>query len=197
MEHIPGLTVIENFVSPDEEVTLVASCDGRLWSGLGISPNPELRRRTQQYGHLFSYQYRKVLEELGPLPDFVQPVLARIAEQDLSPPPNHLLVNEYEAGQGIMPHTDAPSIFGPVIMSLSLISACVMRFTNLDTGHSVDVLLPRRSMLVMTNEARYNYKHSISKELVETLPDGTSIERSRRVSFTFRQIISFTGECSK
>lgn len=48
---------------------------------------------------------RKVLEELGPLPDFVQPVLARIAEQDLSPPPNHLLVNEYEAGQGIMPHT--------------------------------------------------------------------------------------------
>lgn len=36
MEHIPGLTVIENFVSPDEEVTLVASCDGRLWSGLGI-----------------------------------------------------------------------------------------------------------------------------------------------------------------
>ncbi|GAB5588568.1 hypothetical protein Unana1_03468 [Umbelopsis nana] len=176
MEHIPGLTVIENFVSPDEEATLVASCDGRLWSGLGI---------------------RKVLEELGPLPDFVQPVLARIAVQGLSPPPNHLLVNEYEAGQGIMPHTDAPSIFGPVIMSLSLISACVMRFTNLDTGHSVDVLLPRRSMLVMTNEARYNYKHSISKDLVETLPDGTSIERSRRVSFTFRQIISFTGECSK
>ena len=57
--------------------------------------------------------------------------------------------------------------------------------------------IARRSMLVMTNEARYNYKHSISKELVETLPDGTSIERSRRVSFTFRQIISFTGECSK
>jgi hypothetical protein len=48
---------------------------------------------------------RKVLQELGPLPDFVTPVLARIADLSLSPPPNHLLVNEYEPGQGIMPHT--------------------------------------------------------------------------------------------
>ncbi|CAO3661930.1 unnamed protein product [Umbelopsis ramanniana] len=96
-----------------------------------------------------------------------------------------------------MPHTDAPSIFGDAILSLSLLSACVMKFTNVETGDTVDVLLPRRSMLVMTGEARYNYKHSISKDLIETSSDGTTIERSRRVSFTFRQIISFTGECSK
>jgi hypothetical protein len=115
---------------------------------------------------------------------------------------------------------DAPSIFGAVILSLSLLSACVMKFTNVVTGHTVDVLLrkyhlatpipqyvwlliplslfpARRSMLVMTDEARYNYKHSISKDVIETLSDGTTVERSRRVSFTFRQIISFTGECSK
>ncbi|KAI9285261.1 hypothetical protein BC943DRAFT_380383 [Umbelopsis sp. AD052] len=197
MQIIPGLTVVEDFVSPEEETHLVQCCDERQWSGLGISPNPELKRRTQQYGHLFSYQYRKVLQELGPLPDFVTPILDRIADQNLSPPPNHLLVNEYEPGQGIMPHTDAPSIFGPAILSLSLLSACVMTFTNVETGRTIDVLLPRRSMLVMTEEARYNYKHSISKDLIETLSDGTTIERSRRVSFTFRQIISFTGECSK
>ncbi|KAH8550398.1 hypothetical protein BGW37DRAFT_83957 [Umbelopsis sp. PMI_123] len=197
MQTIAGLTVIDEFVSPEEEIYLVQCCDERVWSGLGISPNPELKRRTQQYGHIFSYQYRKVLQELGPLPDFVTPVLTRIDDKNLSPSPNHLLVNEYEAGQGIMPHTDAPSIFGAVILSLSLLSACVMKFTNVVTGHTVDVLLPRRSMLVMTDEARYNYKHSISKDVIETLSDGTTVERSRRVSFTFRQIISFTGECSK
>jgi alkylated DNA repair dioxygenase AlkB len=106
-----------------------------------LSPNPELKRRTQQYGHLFSYQYRyftvssnagisskkrncylrdgwwtqfksrrKVLGELGPLPDFVTTILARIVDQGLSSPPNHLLVNEYEPGQGIMPHTGMASL---------------------------------------------------------------------------------------
>ncbi|KAG2175522.1 hypothetical protein INT43_001169 [Umbelopsis isabellina] len=198
MSSIPGLTVIEDFVSPEEEKKLVENCDQQTWSGLGVSPNPELKRRTQQYGYLFSYQYRKVLCELGPFPEFVTAVVARIADQELtSRPPNHLLVNEYEAGQGIMPHTDAPSIFGPVIMSLSLLSPCVMQFTHCETGEKIDICLPRRSMLVMTDEARYNYKHSISKDLIETLSDGTVIERSRRISFTFRTIVSFTGECSK
>lgn len=36
---------------------------------------------------------------------------------------------------------DAPSIFGEAILSLSLLSACVMKFTNVETGHTVDVLL--------------------------------------------------------
>jgi len=53
---------------------------------------------------------RKVLGELGPLPDFVTTILARIADQGLSSPPNHLLVNEYEPGQGIMPHTGMASL---------------------------------------------------------------------------------------
>lgn len=36
---------------------------------------------------------------------------------------------------------DAPSIFGDAILSLSLLSACVMKFTNVETGDTVDVLL--------------------------------------------------------
>ncbi|CDS06212.1 hypothetical protein LRAMOSA08740 [Lichtheimia ramosa] len=189
---IPGLIVIEDFVTEQEEDVLVREVDSRTWCGLGVSPNPELKRRTQQYGHLFSYRYRKVLEKYGPLPDFTHAVVTRIMENKLMPKePDHLLVNEYNAGQGIMPHTDAPALFGLAILSLSLLSACVMKFTHVETGDSIDILLPRRSMLVMTGDARYLYKHSISKDLVETSSEGVTVHRDRRVSFTFREIIAW------
>ena len=47
-----------------------------------------------------------MLEKYGPLPEFTHAVVARIKENKLMPKePDHLLVNEYNAGQGIMPHT--------------------------------------------------------------------------------------------
>lgn len=45
------------------------------------------------------------MEEYGPLPDFCQGVIDRIMENKWMPnTPNHLLINEYNIGQGIMPH---------------------------------------------------------------------------------------------
>lgn len=41
--------------------------------------------------------------------------------------PNHVLVNEYNAGQGIMPHTDGPA-FHPLIATLSLGSHTLLDF---------------------------------------------------------------------
>lgn len=73
-DKIQGLILIENAVSKEEEDHLIEQVNKQIWSGLGIGynntmilrikilmkhrPNPELKRRTQQYGHLFSYRYR-------------------------------------------------------------------------------------------------------------------------------------------
>jgi hypothetical protein len=46
-----------------------------------------------------------------------------------SSPPNHVLLNEYQAGQGIMPHTDGP-IYKSRTATLSLCSSVVMEFTS-------------------------------------------------------------------
>ncbi|CAO0790450.1 unnamed protein product [Mucor circinelloides] len=154
------------------------------------SPNPELKRRTQQYGHLFSYRYRKVLEEYGPLPGFTDFLVDRIMDNKWMPnKPNHLLVNEYNPGQGIMPHVDAPALFGAAILSLSLLSECIMKFTCED--QSIDIILPRRSLAILTGDARYKFKHGISKDLIETTDSGIIIERDKRISFTFREIIAW------
>lgn len=53
-------------------------------------------------------------------------------------------------------------------------------------------ILARRSMLVMTGDARYLYKHSISKDLVESSSEGVTVHRDRRVSFTFRGMWTFS-----
>lgn len=129
----------------------------------GDRPPPHFLYRSTQW-RLTAFVNRKVLEKYGPLPAFTHTVVTRIMENKLMPKePDHLLVNEYNAGQGIMPHTgkcvttptggedihdfdfslyiDAPALFGPAILSLSLLSACVMKFTHVEKGNSVDILL--------------------------------------------------------
>ncbi|KAI8975559.1 hypothetical protein BDF20DRAFT_879316 [Mycotypha africana] len=193
-DKVPGLYLIEDAVSLEEETYLLDETNKREWSGLGIGPTPELKRRTQQYGHLFSYRYRKVIEEYGPLPDFSEFFVQRIMENGWMPhKPNHLLINEYNLGQGIMPHVDAPALFGSNILSLSLLSDCIMKFTSMENESIFfDVILPRRSLAIMTGDARYKFKHGISKDVVETTADtGITIHRDKRISFTFREIIAW------
>jgi alkylated DNA repair dioxygenase AlkB len=97
------------------------------------------------HGFLFSYRYRKVLQALGPLPKHFQSILDHIQQLPyITHPLNMVLVNEYEVGQGIMPHNDASSIFGPEVVSLSLLSNCVMTFSRIidnDVMEEYDVLL--------------------------------------------------------
>lgn len=35
-DKVPGLIVIEDFVSPEEEMTVIDAADKQIWSGLGI-----------------------------------------------------------------------------------------------------------------------------------------------------------------
>ncbi|KAI8801150.1 hypothetical protein BJ742DRAFT_40435 [Cladochytrium replicatum] len=189
-----GLAVLEGYITEEEEKRLIEEIDACPWGGNGAPPNPELLRRTQHYGYLFSYRFRKTVENLGPLPHMFSPVLSRLVSDGHFPthqPPNSVIVNEYLQGQGIKAHKDSSEQFGEVVTSLSLLSACVISFFSMEREDEEPhrVLLPRRSLLVMSGVARHKYKHEISKELVEFV-DGVDIVRGRRVSLTFRTVIN-------
>jgi hypothetical protein len=62
---------------------------------------------------------------------------------------------------GIPPHVDTHSAFEDPILSLSLGSSIVMEFRHQD-GQAVPVLLPCRSLLIMSGEARY--RHSVTPQ---------------------------------
>ncbi|EXX76158.1 hypothetical protein RirG_035650 [Rhizophagus irregularis DAOM 197198w] len=101
---IDGLFLIDDFISEQEEFELINSIDLCEWSGNGIPPNPEMRRRTQHYGYEFSYRYRKVVQNLGVLPNFLDFLIKRFIEKKFIQSteqeyPNMCIINEYQAGQ--------------------------------------------------------------------------------------------------
>ncbi|KAG0254805.1 hypothetical protein BG011_005511 [Mortierella polycephala] len=195
LRNIPGLDIIPDFVTEEEESLLIQQLDARNWAGRGVEPNPEMKRRHQHYGGVFSYRLRRVVGDMEQLPGMFNFLTRRLLEQKIyASSPKSIIVNEYEAGQGIMPHVDAPKLFGPTITALSLLSDCIMTFQHVkDPSVVVPVLLSRRSLVVMNGSCRYDYKHSISKDLVEYL-DGQEIVRSRRVSITYRDMQVSSGE---
>src|SRR5438445_662516 len=77
--------------------------------------------------------------------------------------PDQVIVNEYEPGQGITPHIDCEPCFGDTVASLTLGSGCVMDFTEVKGPGKASVWLERRSLVVLRDEARYEWRHSIAK----------------------------------
>lgn len=98
---------------------------------------------------------------------------------------NQVIVNEYLPGQGIGAHIDHPAKFEDGIASLSLLSTVTMDFTRSADSKRVRLVLPRRSLVLLVREARYDWKHGISPVKIDPL---TKEPRKRRVSFTFRKL---------
>jgi len=95
-----------------------------------------------------------------------------------------MLVNEYFPGQGIAMHRDYEP-FDRTVVSLSLLSLCVMDFRHISSGRQERLLLEPRSLLILTDEARYDWEHGIASRKKDTW-HGLPIERGRRLSITFR-----------
>mmetsp|Transcript_2484 Transcript_2484/g.5433 ORF Transcript_2484/g.5433 Transcript_2484/m.5433 type:complete len:353 (+) Transcript_2484:22-1080(+) len=67
-----------------------------------------------------------------PLPPPLEEIARELVKQNIFPsssPPNHVLLNEYQPGQGILPHTDGP-LYHDRTATLSLNSDVVIKFTK-------------------------------------------------------------------
>ena len=108
---------------------------------------------------------------------------------------NQCIINEYRKvngkHQGISAHTDHEKRFGKEIVTVSLGADTTMVFTHPKKG-TVNVFLPRRSVVVMTGESRWKWKHAAPATVKYLGPDGGKItkpEGYRRVSVTFRHVV--------
>jgi alkylated DNA repair dioxygenase AlkB len=190
------LFLLEQWISESEENNLIAQIDSLSWTGNGISSNSQIKRRMQQYGALFLMDRRcfsTTTEQFPilPIPAFLLEMAHKLSIQLNLPIEyfDYVVCNEYNLGQGICAHVDSLD-FGPVICVVSLISECIMKFTSVtDSLKCEEIVLKPRSCLVMKGDARYNWKHSISKESIEVSSFGERIERSRRISIIFRSIV--------
>ncbi|KAJ9478791.1 Fe2OG dioxygenase domain-containing protein [Pseudozyma hubeiensis] len=116
-----GFFYIPNFISEDEERFLTEA--------ILSAPKPKWKvlqnRRLQEWGGQILAKNNTLMpqampEFLSSYPDLVARLRKTGAfEASKHGEPNHCLVNEYLAGQGIMPHEDGPAYF-PAVATISL-----------------------------------------------------------------------------
>lgn len=182
---ISGLRYLPVFIDADTEAALLATIDQQPWQH-------DLKRRVQHYGWRYDYKARGITQDLriGAIPDWLAGLCERLsAEGIFSRAPDQVIINEYQLGQGISTHVDCVPCFGDTIASLSLGSACVMDLTHATTGEKQSHLLEPRSLLVFSGDARYHWQHAIPARKSDKW-NGQTIPRARRISLTFRTVIT-------
>ncbi|XP_076129895.1 putative RNA/DNA demethylase ALKBH6 [Alosa pseudoharengus] len=124
---------------------------------------------------------------------------------------NHVLVNEYTQGEGIMPHVDGP-LYHPTVTTISLgshtlldfyrpISQCEMEGPQTEESrYLLSLLLRPRSLLILQDEMYQHLLHGIQNVCQDTLTErvanlfsalaqpGEALTRGTRVSLTIRHV---------
>ncbi len=180
---IPGLVYMPNFITEEEETELLQHINGEPW-------NEELKRRVQHYGWRYDYGKRRVdgSMRLGELPSWANDLARKLVEKGLVPElPDQVIVNEYKGEQGIRAHIDQPESFAEHVATLSLQETWRMVFRRKGSKRKIEIPLERRSIAVLTGEARYVWTHEIPQRK-RKCRNGQPVERGRRVSVTFRQV---------
>ena len=180
---VPGLMYVRDFISPQEEEEIVAEIDQADW----IS---DLQRRVQHYGWRYDYKARQIdaSMRLGSLPEWAERLARKLESSRLLPDvPDQVIVNEYVEKQGIAKHVDSES-FADGIATISLLESWEMVFRKGRGrgGRKVEQRLDRRSVAIMTGDARYRWTHEIPPRKNEP----GRVPRGRRISLTFRKVLA-------
>jgi alkylated DNA repair dioxygenase AlkB len=160
---IAGLTLIRDWITPDQESALLAHV------GPGGKQGPTTQRnRIERYGHGVPHSGYTEAARFGvDLSPELAALCSRIAaDKVIDPAPDAVTIGWYLTGQSIRPHVDSPKA-GEVIAVLGLAGAADMRFSRdgIDelgrAEHGVTVRFERRMLVVMAGEARWMWRHEI------------------------------------
>jgi len=119
----PSAWYVPGFIDAEDEECLlmhVRQAPTSRWSG-AVGDG----RRTQNYGGAPGS-----LAVAEGLPEWLAPLVRAVVDSGAwgdVPPPNHILVNIFRPGAGLVPHTDGPLYAGPRVATLSLGSDVVLQ----------------------------------------------------------------------
>ncbi|XP_065660655.1 alpha-ketoglutarate-dependent dioxygenase alkB homolog 6-like [Hydra vulgaris] len=191
---------IPNFLTLEDEDTLL--------SKIYEVPKPKWtilsNRRLQNWGGL-PHAKGMVPEAI---PSWLNNYITRVGSLDLfdGKQPNHVLINEYQPSQGIMPHFDGP-LFYPTISTITVGSHTLLDFykplDETDDGvigyqnlYIGSFLLERRSLVCFKESMYSSYMHGIKEVFEDNLIDSNvlndvaetsqTLVRGTRLSITIR-----------
>ena len=186
-KQINGFQLIENYLTKEQEALLFNNINQQKWV-------VDYQRRLQYYNyrneHVYPYNLIPIPDKI---PDFLNELIDRIVNDHIVENKfDQIIVNEYKPGEGLKPHFDRKDYFQNIIVGVSLNSATTMEFYNEKTSpdgcQKKSILIPRRSLYVLKDDARYVWKHGISSKKYDIV-NGIRTERKVRVSITFRNVV--------
>lgn len=160
---LPGLRYEPDFVAVDEERHLLETI-GSLPFHEAEYHGYTAKRRIVSYGAGYDFD-ANVLRPAPPVPAFLHPLRARVAERlgTRTEALTHALVTEYRPGTQLGWHRDVPDF--ATVVGISLGSACRMRFRPYppERGQRVFTLeLAPRSMYVLAGAVRWRWQHGVA-----------------------------------
>ncbi len=122
-ESIPGLYLVDEIVTREEENELLQMIDSGKWEKLN-------NRRVQHHGFQFKYGRNQIDKEenKGSIPQYFDKLLNNLQRIEILKGLSfdQLTINDYFAGNGIPSHFDTHSPFEQCFISVSLLSGIVM-----------------------------------------------------------------------
>lgn len=169
-----GLKIYKNFINEEEQKYLLDNI-----------------RELRYFEHINQVMH------FGNLHPFLAPIINKIQQiDDLFTPDiieerngilfDQSIINKYNKGEGIKSHVDLLK-FKDGILSISLLSSCVIYFTKIKTNVTIPFVLDPGDVLTINGEARYDWEHEI-KFVESELYCNKTIERSGRISITLRKL---------
>ena len=189
---LPGLFVVEDFITVEEETELMAFLDeprrcAREWRSSTFNGE----HAGMKWGVVCDLKRRVVTNcPTNPMPIELRTLGEKIrathrAVTDFHPNEANAICYRRRVGHHLNPHCDDRQLSSGILVNLSLLGDCLMSYTkdvsgtiNISKPKTVDVFLPRRSLQIQTGTVRYEYRHGIANE---------NLRHDRRVSITFRE----------
>ncbi|KAK5062842.1 hypothetical protein LTR84_004917 [Exophiala bonariae] len=210
----PSCHYVHSFITPAEEEQIldqIARLPQSRWTVLSH------RRLLSLPSSLVGSSKDALID--APMPTFLDSIVHRLEEHgyfegSTHQAPNHVLINEYRPGEGIMPHVDGPA-YNPITATVSLGSHTVLDIYKKNaTGErnatpTWRILQEPRSLLVTLGDMYVDTLHGISELTVDDHLDNDHIinweylgdrkpfesgkaERDTRISLTLRDVTRVT-----
>jgi alkylated DNA repair protein alkB family protein 4 len=182
---LDGIYLVSDFLSEDEENKLLNSIDNDIWI-----PSQSGRLK-QDFGIKINFKKQTIKTKyFTGMPLYSKEILERLQ--------THRLLNDFQSvelcnldyrsdrGSHIDPHTDDIWIWGERLITINLLSNTILSLIPNENSSNkiIYIPLPRRWMIVLYGDARYEYKHAIQRRHIQ----------ERRLAVTFREL---TGKNEK
>jgi DNA N6-methyl adenine demethylase len=182
---IDGIFLVPDFLDESEESQLIAAIDKDIWI-----PSQSGRLK-QDFGIKINFKKQTIKTKyFTGMPIYSLNILQRLQTfrllNDFQSVEQCNLDYRSERGSHIDPHIDDVWIWGERLITINLLSNTILTLIPNDTNNKtmIYIPMPRRWLIVLYGDARYDYKHAIKRQHIH----------QRRLAVTFREL---TGKNEK